>query len=101
MQGIVPAGTPLPGKEHRVAAPPGAGRLRCCSTVATNRLHWCEIRTTPRRQAPSRGIVFKVVPDPTVRALELAEGICDLSENNIQARPFCRGSRMHQGAGNQ
>ena len=30
------------------------------------------------------GIVFKVVPDPTVRALELAEGVCDLAENNIQ-----------------
>ena len=25
-----------------------------------------------------------MVPDPTVRALELAEGVCDLAENNIQ-----------------
>src|SRR5262249_8606500 len=30
-----------------------------------------------------RGIVFKVVPDPTVQALELSENVCDLSENYI------------------
>jgi peptide/nickel transport system substrate-binding protein len=28
--------------------------------------------------------LFKIVPDPTVRALELAEGVCDFSGNNIQ-----------------
>ena len=32
-----------------------------------------------------RGIVFKVVPDPTVRALELAEGVCDVAPNDIDA----------------
>src|SRR5713226_9520663 len=31
-----------------------------------------------------RSIFFKVVPDPTVRALELAEGVCDFSGNNIE-----------------
>ncbi len=35
-------------------------------------------------EAP-RGIVFKIVPDPTVRALELAEGVCDVAPNNIEA----------------
>ena len=43
-------------------------------------------RNPDRAHAPGDipGIVFKVVPDPTVRALELAEGVCDLAENNIQ-----------------
>ena len=43
-------------------------------------------RNPYRPDAPGSipGILFKVVPDPTVRALELAEGVCGLSENNIQ-----------------
>ena len=28
--------------------------------------------------------MLKIVPDPTVRALELAEGVCDFSGNNIE-----------------
>src|SRR6202040_1603461 len=31
-----------------------------------------------------QGIVFKVVPDPTVRVLELVEHLCDLAPNDIQ-----------------
>jgi peptide/nickel transport system substrate-binding protein len=45
------------------------------------------LERNPYRAAPRsapRGIIFKVVPDSTVRALELAEGVCDLAENNIE-----------------
>ena len=42
------------------------------------------VPTRPHAPGDIPGIVFKVVPDPTVRALELIEHICDLAPNNIQ-----------------
>jgi len=82
-QGIVPGGTPLP--RHAVApAPPGAGPFRM---VSYSRDESVVLERNSYRLAPpgaARGIIFKVVPDPTVRALELMEGVCDLAENNIQ-----------------
>jgi peptide/nickel transport system substrate-binding protein len=82
-QGIVPAGTPLP--EHSTAsAPPGTGAFEVSSYARDEQL--VLVRNSYRAAAPGspRGIIFKIVPDPTVRALELAEGICDLAENNIE-----------------
>ncbi|HVB82511.1 MAG TPA: ABC transporter substrate-binding protein [Candidatus Binataceae bacterium] len=81
--GIVPAGTPLPGKGvSRWPAASGAFEIASFSRDEALVL----ARNPARTRAPGEipGIVFKVVPDPTVRALELAEGVCDLAENNIQ-----------------
>ncbi|MHB8382068.1 MAG: ABC transporter substrate-binding protein [Candidatus Binataceae bacterium] len=84
MQGIVPEGTPLPAN-NIAAGPPGTGPFEMLSY---RRDESVILARNPYRAAPpdsAREILFKVVPDPTVRALELAEGICDLSENNIEA----------------
>ncbi|HYB89581.1 MAG TPA: ABC transporter substrate-binding protein [Candidatus Binataceae bacterium] len=83
MEGIVPAGTPLP-RLAVAPAPPGAGPFRMASY---SRDEAVVLERNPDRAEPpgaARGIIFKVVPDPTVRALELMEGVCDLVENNIQ-----------------
>ncbi len=82
-QGIVPAGTPLP--EHSAAtAPAGTGAFEVSSYARDEQVI---LVRNPYRPAPPespRGIIFKIVPDPTVRTLELAEGVCDVAENNIE-----------------
>ena len=83
MQEIVPAGTPLPGKSGAVA-PPGAGPFRMVSFRRDESVVLERNPYSPAALDSPRTILFKVVPDPTVRALELTEGICDFSENNIQ-----------------
>jgi peptide/nickel transport system substrate-binding protein len=81
--GVVPYRTPLPGKgAARWPAASGAFEITRFSRDEMLVLARNPTRTHAAGQVP--GIVFKVVPDPTVRALELAEGICDLAENNIQ-----------------
>ncbi len=83
MLGIVPAGTPATGP-HRPNAPSGSGPFELAAFARDEEV---VLKRNPYRAAPApapRGIVFRVVPDPTVRALELAEGVCDLAENNIQ-----------------
>src|SRR5512146_481104 len=81
--GVVPEGTPLPGKSAaRWPAASGAFEIASFSRDEALVLARNPARTYEPGDIP--GIVFKVVPDPTVRALELAEGICDLAENNIQ-----------------
>ncbi len=82
-EGIVPYGTPLPAK-GTTPAPTGSGPFRMVSynrdeSALLERNSYCPYQTgTPR------SILLKVVPDPTVRALELAEGVCDFSGNNIE-----------------
>ena len=81
--GVVAQGTPLPGKgAQRWPSASGAFEIARFSRDEMLVL----TRNPDRSHAPGdiAGIVFKVVPDPTVRALELAEGVCDLAENNIQ-----------------
>jgi peptide/nickel transport system substrate-binding protein len=83
MQGIIPAGTPLP-QVSTAPAPLGSGPFQI---TAFRRDEAVVLARNPYHPAPRdgvRGILFKVVPDPTVRALELAEGVCDLSENNLE-----------------
>jgi peptide/nickel transport system substrate-binding protein len=84
MQEIVPAGTPPPA-ELRAPAPPGTGPFRIVSVKRDEAVVLERNRYRTALESAPRGIVFKVVPDPTVRALELEEGSCDFSENNIQA----------------
>ena len=83
LYGVVPDRTAPPAKSLAVA-PPGTGPF-----VMTKYVHddsvWLD-RNPHRPAGPGspQGIVFKIVPDPTVRALELAEGICDIAPNDIQ-----------------
>jgi len=82
-EGIVPAGTSLPSKEN-AAAPIGSGPFQM---VGYARDEAARLERNPYYPYPSgapRSILFKIVPDPTVRALELAEGVCDFSGNNIE-----------------
>jgi peptide/nickel transport system substrate-binding protein len=79
--GIVPAGSPIPGKDM-AGAPPGTGPLRLASfdrdeavVLVRNALHPFAVGAMP-------GLAFKVVPDPTVRVLEITEGISGFAEND-------------------
>ena len=92
MLDIVPYATPGRGPDTR-AAPLGTGPFKLVSFERDDRV---VMDRNPSRTAAAesvRGIIFKVVPDPTVRALELAEGVCDIAPNDIQAEllPYLRG----------
>jgi peptide/nickel transport system substrate-binding protein len=82
-EGIVPNGTPLPSRGS-TAAPVGSGPFQI---VAYARDESARLERNPYYPHPpgaAQSILFKIVPDPTVRALELAEGVCDFSGNNIE-----------------
>ena len=79
--GVVAAGSPI-SSGTASAAPSGTGPLRVTSFVrdeavvlARNPYYVHKANTLP-------GLVLKVVPDPTVRVLELSEGICGFAEND-------------------
>jgi ABC-type transport system substrate-binding protein len=81
--GIVPAGTPAVAAGSG-ALTPGSGPFELAAFARDDRV---VLRRNPYRppvHGAVGGIVFKVVPDPTVRALELTKGVCALAENNIQ-----------------
>jgi len=77
--GVMPNGSPPRG-----AAPPiGSGPFKVSSFARDEILILA--RNGARRSSESvAGVMFKIVPDPTVRALELAKGVADFAENNIQ-----------------
>jgi peptide/nickel transport system substrate-binding protein len=79
--GIVPAGSPIPGKGIE-AAPPGTGPLRLESFDRDEAVILARNPYHPRPAGAMPGLAFKVVPDPTVRVLELTEGICGFAEND-------------------
>ncbi len=83
--GIVPAGTAAPGKDAAIA-PPGTGPLRLATFIRDEAVI---LERNPHRShnvGTLTGLALKIVPDPTVRALELSEGICGFAENDaIQA----------------
>jgi peptide/nickel transport system substrate-binding protein len=82
-EGIVPVATPLPSKADTVA-PIGSGPFRMVHYVRDEAVRLERNPYYPHSPDAPRSILFKIVPDPTVRALELAEGICDFSGNNIE-----------------
>jgi peptide/nickel transport system substrate-binding protein len=83
MLGIVPDGTPVPGA---LDAPLGSGPFKLLDFQRDERVILDRNPAYPMPDAHAvNGIIFKVVPDPTVRALELVEHICDLAPNDIQA----------------
>jgi peptide/nickel transport system substrate-binding protein len=82
MYGIVPQGTP-PASATAVS-PPGTGPFRMTRYTRDDSV-W--LQRNPYRPGPEgspEGIVFKIVPDPTVRALELTEGVCDVAPNDVE-----------------
>jgi peptide/nickel transport system substrate-binding protein len=104
--GIVPAGTPANGP--RSLPPVGSGPFKLTrfardEEIVLERNPWWAERTQAMR-----GIVFKVMPDAIVRALELIKGVGDFAENNIppemldylEKRSSLRVSR-HAGVGYQ
>jgi peptide/nickel transport system substrate-binding protein len=82
-EGIVPTGTPLPAQGSS-AAPVGSGPFAMAAYSRDEFLRLVRNRYYPHPPDAAESIFFKIVPDPTVRALELAEEVCDFSPNNIQ-----------------
>jgi peptide/nickel transport system substrate-binding protein len=82
-EGIVEAGTPLPAKE-RAAGPIGSGPFRMVDYVRDGSIQLERNPYDPHSPDAVQSILLKIVPDPTVDALELAEGVCDFSGNNIE-----------------
>lgn len=84
MLDIVPSGTPSRGP-RAPEVPPGTGPFRMLNFQRDEQVVFDR---NPYHAPPVpdaiAGIQFKVVPDPTVRALELAESLCQLAENSIQ-----------------
>jgi peptide/nickel transport system substrate-binding protein len=78
---IVPYGSAIPFHAGTLG-PPGTGPFRPIRFERDAALVLA--RNDYRRYSPRavRGIVFKIVPDATVRALELSEGICGFAEND-------------------
>jgi len=79
--GVVPAGSPISNKAA-FAAPPGTGPLRLASFARDEAVI---LARNPYYAHPANvlsGLVLKVVPDPTVRVLELTEGVCGFAEND-------------------
>jgi peptide/nickel transport system substrate-binding protein len=83
--GIVPAGSPLPNKDVAMA-PPGSGPLRLAGFARDEAVILAHNSYHPHPLGALPGLALKVVPDPTVRVLELTEGVCGFAENDaIQA----------------
>ncbi|HYL59279.1 MAG TPA: ABC transporter substrate-binding protein [Candidatus Acidoferrales bacterium] len=82
-QGVVPYGT-APPLRNAAAAPTGSGPFMM-SSFARDEMIRLE-RNPFHESAPAApaAILVKIVPDATVRALELAEGVCDFSGNNLE-----------------
>ncbi len=81
--GVVPYGTPVRGARNG-PAPPGTGPFTVARFVRDEEVRMVRNRYAAASDPALKAIIFKVVPDPTVRALELAEGVCGFAENNIE-----------------
>ena len=78
---IVPYGAPPPGSNVQIA-PIGTGPFRFAAYRRDQAVVLARNPARPYQPGTARGIVLKIVPDATVRALELVEGICDFAEND-------------------
>ena len=79
--GVVPYGTPP--ERSGGHAPAGSGPFRLTNFVRDESLI---LDRNPHHSASSsslKGVAFRVVPDPTVCALELIKGIAQFTENNL------------------
>ncbi len=78
---IVPYGSVLPVRAGTLG-PPGSGPFRPIRYEHDAALVLARNDYRPYSPRAVRGLVFKIVPDATVRALELSEGLCDFAEND-------------------
>jgi peptide/nickel transport system substrate-binding protein len=81
---IVPDGSRI--RASTTGAPPGTGPFRLLSFARDEAV---VLARNPYRKYPAGGVAgltLKVVPDATVRALELTEGVCDFAENDAVQR---------------
>ncbi|MBF6567514.1 MAG: ABC transporter substrate-binding protein [Candidatus Binataceae bacterium] len=83
MLGIVPNGAAARPR-GTVGTPLGSGPFMLTAFVRDDQVLLRRNPYLPATAGTPAGIRFKIVPDPTVRALELVEGSCDLAENNIE-----------------
>jgi len=83
MLGIVPYGTPLPSQRGNTS-PPGTGPFKLVSFVRDDSVVLARNPFRATDGSVAHRLVFKIVPDPTVRALELIKGICQFTQNGIQ-----------------
>jgi peptide/nickel transport system substrate-binding protein len=79
--GVVPAGSPI-SNTTASAAPPGTGPLRLASFAREEAVILARNPYYPHPANLLPGLALKVVPDPTVRGLELIEGACGFAEND-------------------
>ncbi|MEA2647695.1 MAG: peptide/nickel transport system substrate-binding protein [Candidatus Binataceae bacterium] len=80
--GIVPAGSPISGKDTTAEPPPGTGPLRLVAFARDQAVMLARNSYHPHPANALAGLLLKVVPDPTVRVLELTEGICGFAQND-------------------
>lgn len=80
--GVVPYGTPPPDKGAK-SEPAASGPFRIARLARGESVVLARNSYHGDAQGKIAEIVFKVVPNPTVRALELVQGVCDLAENNL------------------
>ncbi len=81
--GIVPAASPA-DPAAPMQAPPGSGPFMLQATEAGENI---TLRRNPNyweEKPPLSGIVFKIVPDALVRALEFKKGNIDFMENDLE-----------------
>lgn len=82
MLAVVPCSTPP--SNGLGAHPPGSGPFRIAAFSRDQAVVLERNQFHPRTDSALAGVTFKIIPDPTVRALELAKGTTDFAENNIQ-----------------
>jgi peptide/nickel transport system substrate-binding protein len=78
---IIPYGSAMPGSGG-VLGPPGAGPFRAIRFDHDGAVVLARNDYSGHSARAVRGLLFKIVPDATVRALELSEGVCGLAEND-------------------
>jgi peptide/nickel transport system substrate-binding protein len=78
---IVPYGSALPIRAGALG-PPGTGPFRPIRFEHDATIVLARNDYRPYSPRAVRGIVLKIVPDATVRALELSEGVCSFAEND-------------------
>jgi peptide/nickel transport system substrate-binding protein len=80
--GVIPYGTPLPASGEQ-REPPASGPFKIVRFTRDESVVLARNPYRSHAQGTVAEIVFKVVPNPTVRILELIQGVCDLAENNV------------------
>jgi peptide/nickel transport system substrate-binding protein len=82
--GILPERQVVASPTTPIAAPGGAGPFRLLELRPDDEIVLARNPHYPDGEAKLEGVVFRVVPDATTRALELARGTLDIVQNGIE-----------------